>query len=191
MKYLKYSLFVCLCLFLSSCDEEDVLEFFEDPEVDITTNFVLSVGVDIQPLSDPEQSVSFFEGTAIDILSNPQVAEEIGEPDRIKEVVINSITYEFKNFTGNVDADVVGFISLPGPDGDVSYDVPSVNAAEADLFGTIYNLEGNFSPVNQQVSELKGIGFIFSGNSSHNPVDFRLEVVINATVTVEVNLDDL
>lgn len=191
MKYLKLTLFFCLCLALNSCDEEDVLEFLEDPELDITTNFVMSVGVDIQPLSDPNQPVNFFEGTAYDIISNPQVAEEIGEPDRVKEVVINSITYEFKNFTGNVDADVNGFISLPGPDGDVSYSVPIVNAAEADLFGTRYNLEGNFSPVNQRVSELKAIGLIFSGTSSHNPADFIFEVIINATVTVEVNLDDL
>jgi len=191
MKYLMYSLFVCFCLVMSSCDEEDVKEFLEDPELDITTNFVLPVAVDIQPLSDPDQSVSFFEGTAYDIISNPQIAEEIGEPDRIKKVVINSITYEFKNFTGNVDADVGGFIALPGPDGDVSYNVPTVNAAEADLFGTLYNLEGNFSPVNQRVSELKAIGLVFSGNSSHNPVDFTFEVIINATVTVEVNLDDL
>ncbi len=192
MKFIKYTLLLCLCVVLNSCDEEDVLEFFEDPEVDISTSFVIPIQVNSGTLSDPTQRVEFTKVGFYDVLSNPQVAEEIGEPDRIKEVVINSITYEFKSFTGNVDAEVEGELRLPvNAVANQDYYMPRVNAAESDLFETVYSVSGGFETVNSFISNSKVVEVTYVGAASHNPVNFTLEVIINATVTVELNLDDL
>ncbi|MEM1002319.1 MAG: hypothetical protein AAGH46_06705 [Bacteroidota bacterium] len=195
MKHLRLSLLLILCTFMFTCDEEDLLDFLEDPEIDVTTNFAFLIDISSPMLSNPDERVSFTSGIlAYDIISNPEIAERIGEPERIKGVRINTVTYEFKNFSGNVDADVSGFLAFPGPvggEGDIRYDMQEVKVAEADLFGNVYTLNGNFGAVNERASELKGIGCVYTGDSSHNPVDFTLEVIVNATITLEINIDDL
>jgi hypothetical protein len=192
MKYFKFFFLLTLCLSMNSCDEEEILEFFEDPELDITTNFVFNMTISSPMVSDPTERVYFNDIVAYDIISNPQVAEEIGEPERIKKVVINSVVYEFKNFSGNVDAEVRGSLGFPGPDGeDINFDMAEVNAAEADLLNNVYSINANFSGISERATSLKGIGCVYFGSSSHNPVDFSLQVIVNATITVEVNLDDL
>ncbi|MEM1003086.1 MAG: hypothetical protein AAGH46_10600 [Bacteroidota bacterium] len=191
MRRVKTLLLLCPILFLA-CDDEDLLDFLEDPEIDVTTNFVFSFDVASPQLTDPNERVSFSNIQAIDILSNPQISEEIGEPERIKKVVINSVTYEFKNFSGNVDADVRGFLGFPGPDAqDQNFEMQEVNAAESDLFVYIYTLNGDFTGISARVTELTGIGCVYLGSSSHNPIDFTLEVIVNATVTLELNVEDL
>lgn len=192
MKYFKIPLLFCFCLVLNSCDEDDILDFFEDPEVDVNVNFVVPVQINSPTLSFPTQRVEFARTGAYDVLAHPQVAEEIGEPERIKKVVINSITYEFINFSGNVDAEVEGELRFPiGPLTEDNFYMPSVIAAESDLFGTVYTINGNFENVNAYITNSKFVEFTYRGAATHNPVNFTLQVIINATVTVELNLDDL
>ena len=193
MKSTKYLfLFVLVPLLFCSCEEDDLTDFFSDPEIDINTSFAIPLTIDEGANPDPNEMVGFGQIGGYDILTNPDIAEQVGEDDRIERVVITSVTYEFRNFSGNVDANVQGTMEFPvGSGPNEVYNMPSVNAAESDLLENVYNLNGDFTSVSERITESKNVVFSYSGTSTHNPVSFILEVIVNVRVTVRLNIDDL
>ena len=191
MKYSKLLiLYLALVIGFTGCDK--VKELIDMQEIDLDTSFVVSFPFGITAMTDPATPVDFGRSMGYDILSNPDVAERIGTPEQIKKVVINSIQYEFRNFTGNVDANVSGaFIFEPGSQGDNVFIAETVNLANSDLLGTIYTLQGNFEGISERISQDRRVFFTNSGTSSHNPAGWIIDVIFTVTVTVELNADDL
>ncbi|WP_298904378.1 hypothetical protein [uncultured Psychroserpens sp.] len=190
MKAIKCVIMICSFFCMVSCEDE-IRDLLDDPEIDINASFVIPITVDVEGLNNPNQQITFSELGVYDLLSNPQIAEEVGEADRIERVVVNSITYEFKNFSGNVDADVGGLLLFIVNSEAESFNLQTVNAAESDLFETVYNLPGNFEIISDKITETKTVFFNYNGNATHNPVAFTLQVIINATVTLRLNINDL
>ena len=178
-----------IAVFNFSCDE---LEELVPDEIDITTSYVSNLNISSAMTNDPDESVMIQESFAFDFLNNSDVTEHVGTPEQIKRIEIVSVKYEYKNFSGNVDASsncslglARGFMSLD------FFEVTDTNFAEADLFGTLFTLSGDYSQVNDYVSDSKLFGGVYTGSSTHNPVDFTVEVTVTARLTLEINLDDL
>lgn len=184
-----YFLLLLGLFFLSSCDDiQDALDNIEN-EVDITTNFVIDIPVAIPDQNDPEISTVFTEYGGFDLLSSPEIAEKVGTPEQIKKVTINSIQYEYENFSGNVDAIVDSEFRFRDINNDpADFSTPPTNVANADLVGDLFTLNGDFSSVSEKITEEKVIIIIYRGNCSHNPAIFNTRVYINATVTLELDI---
>ena len=190
MKPLKYILLFS-ALVLYNCDElKDALP----NEIDITTSYINTINISTPVISeDPEADVSFQDGAAFDFLNNPDVAEYVGTPEQIKAIEILSVQYEYKNFSGNVDAESLNsFFAIATAFMAVdTFSAANTNFAEADVFGTLFTLSGDFSNVNEYISSSKIFSCVYSGTSTHNPADFNVEMTITVRLTLEVNPDDL
>ncbi|MEW4923509.1 hypothetical protein [Algibacter sp. 2305UL17-15] len=187
---LNYILSVVLACLIFSCDE---LEELIDKEVTITTSYTDAVTINIASEADPETDVNFRNGGMFDFLNNSDITEVIGTPEQIKKIEIVSIKYEYKDFSGNVDAQALNsffFIATGFMNGE-SFPVQNEKIAEADLLGSVFNLTGDFSRVNNFITEGKLFSYLYEGNVSHNPAFFRVEITVTAKLTVEVNLDDI
>lgn len=174
-----------------SCDELE--ELLEDREVTVTTSYVNTISIDSPMTSNPDDDVSFQAGGGFDFLNNADVAEVIGTPEQIKKIEIVSIKYEYKNFSGNVDAKTKGsyfYLATEFMNGE-TFPVQNENVAEADLLGSVFNLSGDFSQVNSFITDGKIFSYVYSGSLTDNPAVFSVEVTITAKLTLEVNLDDL
>ncbi|WP_353776877.1 hypothetical protein [Winogradskyella sp. 3972H.M.0a.05] len=190
MKPLKYILLLGIVI-LFNCDElKDALP----NEIDITTTYVNTINVSTPLISgDPEADVSFQDAAAFDFLNNPDVAEYVGTPEQIKAIQILNIQYEYKNFSGNVDAESLNsFFAIATAFMAVdTFPVANTNFAESDAFGTLFTVTGDFSNVNEFISESKVFSSVYGGTSTHNPADFSVEMTITVRLTLEVNPDDL
>ena len=190
MKKISLITAVVVLIICTGCDKAK--EFLDMQEIDVDTSFVVSFPFGISAMTDPATPSIFGRSMGYDILSNPDVAEYIGNPEQIKKVVINSIQYEYRNFTGNVDASVSGgFIFESGPQGNNFFMAETVNLANSDLLGTIYTLQGNFDDISERISQDRRVFFTSSGTSSHNPAGWIIDVIFTVTVTVELDADDL
>ena len=190
MKKVSLIISLAVLLIVTGCDK--VKELIDMQEIDVDTSFVVSFPFGISAMPNPATPVNFGRSMGYDILSNPDVADRIGSPDQIKKVVINSIQYEYRNFTGNVDANLSGqFVFEPGPQGNNFFMTETVNLANSDLLGTIYTLQGNFEDISERISQDRSVFFTSSGTSTHNPAGWIIDVIFTATVTVELNADDL
>ncbi len=188
---IKFLLLLVLLGIGTSCDELE--ELIEDREVTVTTSYVNTININSPMTSDPEEDVGFQEGNGFDFLNNADVAEVVGTPEQIKKIEILSINYEYKNFSGNVDAFTKGarfFIATQFMNGEY-YPVQDENVAQADLLGAVFNLPGDFSAVNEFITNGKIFSYVFSGGLTDNPAVFNVEVTITARLTLEVNVDDL
>lgn len=186
IKYVLIGLFIIV----SSCDE---LEDAIDKEVDITTSYTNSVTLDVLSENDPAMEIPFQASNGFDLFNNADVAEVIGTPEQIKKIQIVSIQYEYRNFSGNVDAKTKNsyfFLGTAFMDGQ-SFPVADQNIAEADVFGTRFNVSGDFSRVNDFITEGKIFTYLYNGSVTHNPVNVVVEITLTLKLTVEVNLDDL
>lgn len=191
MKLKSISYLIIIAVLFINCDE--LKDAIEDTEVDITTSYTSTITIDAVEQDNPEDDVSFQESDAFDILNNPDVADAIGTPEQIKKVEILGISYEYKNFSGNVDAMTLNntFFLATGFMNGQYFPVANNNIAEADLFGTQFNLSGDFSAVNSYASEARIFVYVYSGSVTDNPALFDIEVTVTAKVTVELNIDDL
>ncbi len=188
MKILKIIFAASVLMLFYACDILDELD--EQTEVDVTTTYtgVMNIGVP-EVFGIPDESSRVQESGGIDLIANPDVADVIGSPEQIKNVEIKRITYEYRNFNGNVDTDLIdGFLQFTiSPIG--AYSIGDVNVAESDLLGTVYTLSGDFSPVNEQVNKTKVFVYVLQSTATHNPATFQ--VVINVTMKLRVKLDGL
>ncbi|QGY47317.1 hypothetical protein GM418_27715 [Maribellus comscasis] len=191
MKSVKIIVLITFVLIvLSGCDE------LVKKDVDIPINFNVTQNVVVPGDSDPNKDTEFVSAGEYDILSHPDVANAIGTPDKIKKVKITEIFYEFKNFSGNVDADITGNFVFP-KDTKLSFDydteeqfyIGPVRVANADLFNELYTLDENFDNINSYLSTATIFYHAFIGSSTDNPAIFDIVLKVSATVTVEASLD--
>jgi len=196
MKIVKAVVLLSFTIFiLLGCDE------LIKKNVDVPITFTVTQNATVPAKSDPNKTSEFVSGGEYDILSHPDVAEVIGTPDKIKKIKITKILYEFKNFTGNVDATVSGYFSLPrntnssslfsNLDDDIAaiFTINPVNVAEAMLLREQFTLNGNFDEVNDYLSQNAIFQHAFVGSSTHNPAIFNIVLTVSATVTVEASID--
>ena len=146
--------------------------------------------------SDPEAENKFLAGGTYDILAHPDIANVIGTPDKIKKVKITAIKYGYSNFSGNVDGMISGVIGLPdtqtsylGSHIGSFYEIDIVNVAESDLLERQFTLKGDYTSVNDYLTENVEMQYAFMGRSTHNPMLFDIVLNITATVTVEASID--
>lgn len=192
MKNIKTLILLTAVLFIfTSCDE------LVKKDVDVPITFTLIEQIAVPEDSDPKAENKYGVGGSYDILSHPDVANVIGTPDKIKKIQITKIRYEFDNFKGNVDAILSGVIGLPTKNGsgylgsyiDSYFEINPVNVAEANLLSNQYTLNGDFSKVNEYLSENVELQYAVMGVSTHNPVNFNIVLTVSATVTVEASID--
>jgi hypothetical protein len=191
MKKINTLLFLILFIApLLSCDELiDALA----GEVDLPISFV----IDINNLAVPEDlssdpNNSFRKYGYFDLLSNPDVADAVGTPEQVKKIVFNSVEYQYRNFSGNADAVVSGQLILAN--NSQSFNTQPVNVAQASLTSMItkesFNLQGA-QGVTILLNKDALIAVSYSGTSTENPLIFDTRLIISATVTVEINPNDL
>ncbi len=190
MKILNAVFAVCLLLFFYSCDvlDEDNSED-KQTEVDVTATYteILNVWVP-EVLGMPDESSRVQELGGFDLIDNPDVADVIGTPEQIKNVEVRGMTYEFRNFSGNVDTNLTNgtFTLTLSPLDTFSFE--DVNIAEADLFGRVYTVSSDFNPVNEFIKKYMYMAYVLGGTATHNPASFQ--VVVNVTLKLRVEVDE-
>lgn len=192
MRNLKTILYLSTVLFVfNGCDEL----IKKDVEVPITIRLVERVTVPED--ADEDAKNVFSAGGSYDILSHPDIANVIGTPDKIKKVKITEIKYGYTNFKGNVDAIISGVIGLPTNNGsgylgsfiEAYFEIKPVNVAESVLLSNQYTLSGDYTAVNEYLSQNIELQYAIMGNATKNPMIFDVVFNIEATVTVEASID--
>lgn len=190
MKIIKPFLIGMILLLFLGCD---VLEELVEEEFDEDISFVLSFDVVSDETANPNEQVSLNTSSASYFFTeDPNIKQFISSPDEIKKIKVNSVRYEYKNFSGNVDAEIISSFSLSVGFGQSEiFNTPSTNVAQAALLSELFTLNGNLDNVSDFVSNNGSIMVLHGGTSTHNPVNFVTEVIINATVTIQVDIDNL
>ncbi|MFD2726559.1 hypothetical protein [Hyunsoonleella rubra] len=183
-----YLLLMAIIFFCSSCEE---LEELIEEEFEVQTTFITELETNVPNASSPEEAVNFKSNLGFwDFTQDPNVSEYLGDPDEITKIEINSVRYFYKNVTGNEDAHVQGEMVFSVGQGGESYSTVQTNLAQADFNNTAYNLAGDFSPVNNAITQFRSIGFFYEGSVSDNPVRFTTDVSITVTVTIKPDIDN-
>lgn len=192
MKSIKTIIFlIFLAFILNGCDE------LIKKDIDVPITIRLVERVTIPEDSDEDAKNVFSAGGKYDILSHPDIANVIGTPDKIKKVKITKIKYGYTNFKGNVDAIISGVIGLPTNSGsgylgsfiEAYFEIKPVNVAESALLSNQYTLNGDYSKVNEYVTNNVELQYAIMGNATKNPAIFDVVFNITATVTVEASID--
>lgn len=163
-----------------ACDEAEEL-INEISEIDFTETVTRTFTVDLPEDSEGEV-VEWTETTTIDIASNPEIADNL---DLIKDVTINSLTYEIDNYSGVMDATVTqAFFEFNG----TSISVEDINLNTSDANNTVYSIS-NTSLLNEIGDALQidpVISISLGGIVSSTPV--RFDVILNLETTVTADL---
>lgn len=185
--------FIVIVLIISpilSCEELDELLV---KDIDVPISFVIDIN-NLSVPDDPNEDAdnSFNEGSNFNVRSNPDVANVISKPEQIKKVILNSVKYEYRNFSGNVDAIVTGAIEffISGSTVSETFVTERINVAQASLTTETFNLD-DAQGVKMPLDNSGTVYVIYRGYSSENPIQFDTRLIVNATVTVEVNPYDL
>ncbi|MBC3756846.1 hypothetical protein H7U19_00415 [Hyunsoonleella sp. SJ7] len=182
-------LIICAFTFFA-CDELDELLF---EEVEVTRSFTRSVFIDEGAEEDPEADVGFAESGGENFFTNLEVEGIAISKDQIKKIEMQSVKYEYRNFSGNVDANLdstfMFAVDLIG--NTENFNTPNLNVAESDLFNTQYQLSGDFSKVNEVMSSAGIITYFYSGTLSHNPAMFEVRVTLTVRITVSIPVDEI
>jgi hypothetical protein len=188
MKTFKAMIVGSAILFFFACDElNDALE--EPTEVDITTTYTGVMNIDVlEVYENPDVSSTVTGSNGFDLIGNPDVAEVIGTPEQIKNVEVVSVKYEYRNFSGNVDTDLVNGSFRISQHIYGSYPIPDANVAESDLLGTVYSLSGDFSPINESINRSKILVYAMQATANHNPATFQVVVSVTLRLRVEVDV---
>ncbi len=189
MGTLRSFLFLILLLPLFSCDE---LEELLEEEFDVEVSFTRFITVDIQPESSPEEAVNFAESAVINLTTAPEIDDITDDRTQLQSIKIHRIRYFYKDVEGNENAVVAAEFLIPliitAPD---RFDTPQVNLAEADGNNTLYTIDGNFTNINGLLNNLTGFSTIelqYVGSVSDNPIEFTVDVTIDATLTAKIEI---
>jgi len=189
------SKYVLLGLALFTLIACDVIEDIVEQDIDIPVTLVLDLDIIVPENAEaPSTPRSFFATpNAIDVLNIPEISDRFGTPEQIQGIRITNVQYEYRNFSGNVDAVLSGSFNFFGgsPNTETFYPAEPVNAAEADLLGDRFNLNGDYSPINEVLETTTVFAVGYDGLTSHNPVIVGVRLTISATVTGTIDIDDL
>ncbi|MEO1030691.1 MAG: hypothetical protein AAFX55_04765 [Bacteroidota bacterium] len=185
MRILRYIVLFCPLVFFS-CDEiEELLE----EEIDIETTFITELEINVPNGPTPETPMDFQSNSGLwDFREDPNVMEYLGDSDEITKIRINSVRYFYKDVVGNTDAFVEGEIVIAVGQAGEEFETAVVNLSQADFNNTLFTLEGDFTNVNEALTQLRVIAFFYSGSVSDNPVSFITDVSINCTVTIKPDI---
>lgn len=189
MKFSKPFFYLFLVFSLLGCEE---LEEFLEGEIDVPITFVLNMDIIVDEDLDPIPDNTFQALASYDVFSNPDVVDAVGTPEQVKKIRITNLEYSYKNFSGNVDAELSGEMTITAGQSTLPnlLLLTPVNAAQASLSSERFPVQGNFGD-NLTLSGNKSVIASLNGMSSENPVLCTAEVLVSAMVTVEINRDDL
>ena len=175
LKILSLSLFI-----LVSCDEaEEIID--ELTEIDFTETVSRTFTVDLPDDSEGE-IVNWSESTTIDITSNPEIEDNL---DLIKDITINSLTYEIDNFSGVMDAVVTeAFFEFNGN----SISIENINLSDSDENNTVYSITDTnlLNQIGDALQTEPEITVSLGGTVSATPVRFDVILNLETTVTAEL-----
>ena len=169
------------------CDEvEELLEF------DVSLGFEGDLLITEQSAAgDISDDVRVSSETAVyRIKDDPDVAEYLAEGAEIKEIKIESIRYSYKDFEGNQEARVQGGafqLFDVGRMWEQSFPLSesNVNIAEADFNNEVFALLGDFSSIENGLTNSGLFAIRYQGTFSDNPVDFKVGISVRVTVTIK------
>ncbi|MCW5517311.1 hypothetical protein [Muriicola sp. Z0-33] len=195
MKNWKFFMVLILPVAFLNCDE--LKEALEE-EVEVTTSYTHRLSFSVLPDSEPAQQFeTFINVGSFDLLANPDVTNLIGNPERIKEIEILGVRYELKNFIGNVDANIdnpLFYLATESPGGppDLVFLGTNANIAEADFFGTLFTVSGNFNGASQRLnqSSRKIFDYVISGIVDYVPATFDIETTFTFRLKLEIDPDE-
>jgi len=185
--------FLVLILIISpllSCEEADELLA---KDLDIPISFVVDINNTNVPDDPNEDADNRFRGYGeFSVLSNPDVAKNISKPERIKKLILNSVKYQYRNFSGNEDAFVNAALGFhkSGLDSPELFDTGSYNVAQVSLSGESIDIE-DAQGFKMPLDSRGHFNVSYDGYSSANPLIFDTRLIITATVTVELRVSDL
>ncbi|MEM9679110.1 MAG: hypothetical protein AAF901_02200 [Bacteroidota bacterium] len=188
MKRLNYIL-LGMWMLIYGCD---VLEDAFEEEIEVQSTFITELETNVPNGATPEEAMEFQSNLGFwNFAEDPNVVEFLGDPDEITKIEINSVRYFYKDVVGNPNAFIEGEIIFVAGQGSDAFETAVVNLAQADFNNTLFTLEGDFTTVNQAMTQFRSIGFSYSGSVSDNPVNFITDVSITVTVTIKPDLDNL
>ncbi|MDC6387885.1 hypothetical protein PP182_04295 [Maribacter sp. PR1] len=191
MKTLKPILLLSLAFAFMGCDLIDELV---DEEYDVNVSFNRFIHIDVQPTGNPEEAVGFMESAVINLTNAPELDEFREENDRteVKAIKINRIRYFYKDVAGNENAFVEAEFQIPlivtSPD---IFGAHQVNLADAATNPNPYVIDGDFTNINGLLNEVRGFNTLqldYVGSVSDNPIEFTVDVTIDATLTLEIQI---
>ena len=189
MKRIGQMLLVLMLLPLTACDEvEELLE----QEIDVSLTFAGDLEIVSETaVSEPTDPVNIeTELATYRLASDPDVAELLDGGGEITKVKIERIRYSYKDFEGNTDAFVIsgGFSFLDVNTMSIrTYPLrdSNINIADADFRNDGFILEDDFSELEEGLTHSSTIVIAYFGRISHNPVDFKVGISVDVTVTVK------
>lgn len=191
MKLLRTLFCLILLLPLWGCEELD--ELLEE-EFDVNISFNRQITIDVQPTGNPEEAVNFSESTVINLTDAPELDEfrESNNRTEVKAININRIRYFYKDVSGNEIAVVAAEFQIPliiaQPD---VFGTPQVNLFDAATNPNPFIIDDDFTNINELLNNLTGFSILeleYVGSVSDNPVEFTVDVTIDATLTLEIQV---
>ncbi|GAA0872892.1 hypothetical protein GCM10009117_20390 [Gangjinia marincola] len=165
-----------LCLFtialVISCDEVEELT-----QVDIDNT--ITENISVQVAAGDEDIQSFSKSMTIGI-DNQEINNN---RDKIEGLVINAMSYTFKNVNGNEEALVSGSLNIGGK----IVTIDQTNPLEDQVNQIVTQIQDPsfLNDVAVLLKNNESIDLILTGNAENAPVDFTMELKLDVTATVE------
>jgi len=168
----KLPILLLLVMGMTSCDELDELT-----EFDINEGFSETLTVDL-PAESP---LTWSESVTIDISENQEISDNL---DLIQDVVINSLTYQITNLSGQGSTVTEASFTFNG----TSISVEDLDLVAADASGTVFEVEDTslLSAIASALKDNPAISLGLSGTIDAVPVSFDVIIDLETTVTVDV-----
>ncbi|WP_299530499.1 hypothetical protein [Ulvibacterium sp.] len=193
MKKIKSYILLLILVPLTNCDalEELVEQEFEES---ITFDGELEV-VEKSPVASIDDDIDVATDAGVyRITSDPDIASLIEDDNaEITKIKINEIRYTYKDFEGNEEAVVVqaGFSIVTGNLAALnSFLENGIAIADADQRNIQFTHRDDFSTIEKALlgSPNGTIIFQYFGRISRNPVDFKVAIRVDVTVTIKAKI---
>ena len=179
MKNLTPLLLLIFLLPLLSCDE---LNDLADGKFDLVRTEVFEFNIASDSSPDPEDDVEVSSTQTYNMAFDQGFTELVGtDLSAVEKVKVLEVSYEFQNFSGNVDALVTSIITFSGP---VKHTSESIKMSEAVILRELFKIEADFEPMNSWTAANKFFGVEYHAVSTGNPVNFRVKITVKFEVTV-------
>lgn len=171
---IKLPILALIILTLFSCDELDKLT-----EFDVKDNFGATLEVSVSEGA----STTWSQNVTIDLASNTEVQENL---DLIQNVTVNNISFEITNYLGAAD------ILLTEASITIAETTMAVNSAinlkAADDSNETFTIgtATQWAVIAAYLQQSESVTATLSGIVSGTPVDFKVVIDVDATITIDV-----
>ncbi|RKN80236.1 hypothetical protein D7Z94_18580 [Ulvibacterium marinum] len=175
------------------CEE---LEELIEEEFDVSISFAGDLGI-VSETAVSEETDPITVATELAtyrIESDPDIANAINDRGEISKVTIDRVRYSYKDFEGNEEAFVIesGFtFADPNTMSIFTSEIldSGIRIAEADFRNDAFFHEDDFSPIEAGLAAgSTSIIIGYFGTLSHNPVDFKVGITVDVTVTIKPDI---